>query len=71
MPDFTREEIEEIVHKLKKANLAGIDLRGANLRRADLGKAYLSRVKYDHKTTWPKGLFYRFDPEAAGPMLME
>ena len=44
MPDLTREEIEEIVHKLKKASLSGIDLSEANLSKADLQGARLSQA---------------------------
>ena len=44
MPDFTREEIEEVVkasQKFEKANLAGIDLSRAHLSQADLRYANL------------------------------
>ena len=47
MPDFTREEIEEVVNtsrKLQRANLVGIDLREADLSYADLRWANLSRA---------------------------
>ena len=47
MPDFTREEIEEVVkasQKLQRAELRDIDLSGANLRRADLFGANLSNA---------------------------
>ena len=47
MTKFTREEVEETVHKLKKANLSGIDLSGANLSGADLTGAVL----------WDAGLY--------------
>jgi uncharacterized protein YjbI with pentapeptide repeats len=59
MPDFTREEIDQVVktaRKLQSANLAGIDLSEADLRWA----------KYDQYTFWPEN----FDPEASGARLM-
>jgi len=31
MADFTRDEVEEIVHRLENANLSGANLDGANL----------------------------------------
>ena len=81
MPDFTREEVIEIVHKLDSADLEGLDLSGANLtgvnlREAnlalvnlggtDLSGADLSEAKYDNKTKLPDG----FDPEEAGMVLV-
>ena len=44
MPDFAREEVLEIAHKLIDANLQGLDLSGANLHKANLIKADLSRA---------------------------
>jgi uncharacterized protein YjbI with pentapeptide repeats len=41
MADFTREEMEDIVHKLEKANLSGADLPGVNLSAANLWMADL------------------------------
>ncbi len=49
MANFTREEIEDIVHKLERASLAGTNLSNANLSDADLSKADLSVAK--HRTT--------------------
>ena len=47
MPDFTRDEVLEIIQtslKLKRANLAGIDLSGANLWGVDLSHANLRKA---------------------------
>tara|TARA_B100001964_G_scaffold21050_1_gene21325 strand:- start:4310 stop:4696 length:387 start_codon:yes stop_codon:yes gene_type:complete len=41
MVEFTREEVEDIVAKLQRANLRGADLRDANLRWANLYEADL------------------------------
>ena len=53
MPDLTREEIEEIVHKLKKTSLSGIDLSGANLRDADPDYVYIKYPSSGHEQ-WDK-----------------
>ena len=44
MVEFTREEVEDIVAKLQRANLRGADLRDANLRWANLKQADLSHT---------------------------
>lgn len=80
MPDFTSEEIEEVVkasRKFHEANLRDIDLsradlnranlRGANLCKADLSMADLRWATYDNKTEFPAG----FDPEREGMVLVE
>ncbi len=41
MADFTRDEVVEIAHKLKGADLRGLDLHEANLRGAYLSNADL------------------------------
>ena len=66
MPDFTREEIEEVIQESRKfirANLAGIELHGAELRwailnGADLRGAILTGARYDSDTKFPDD----FDP---------
>jgi hypothetical protein len=42
MPDFTREEVFEIVHKLERASPHGIELSGLNLSKANLTEADLT-----------------------------
>ena len=44
MAEFTRDEVEDIAHKLEKARLDNIDLTGANLTRASLFRANLTRT---------------------------
>ena len=71
MPDFTREEVIEIVHKLDSADLEGLDLSGAklsgaNLTGANLTGAGLSGAKYNKSTKFPDG----FDPQETGMVLV-
>ena len=67
MLDYTREEVEEAVRKLRYTDLAGIDLSGADLRRANLREAELRAAKYNKSTKFPDG----FDPKVAGIVLAE
>ena len=62
MANFTREEIEDIVHKLERASLAG-----TNLSNADLSNTILVGATYNTKTKWPEG----FDPVAARAVLVK
>ena len=59
---------------LQGADLRGADVSGANLSGANLSEANLSEAKYNAETTWPMGIWAndpRFDPEAAGAVLVE
>lgn len=61
MADFTWDEVEVIVHKLRTADLRGLDLSRSNLQcanfyEADLSGAHLSGAKYSADTKWPRRL---------------
>jgi len=55
MANFTREEIEDIVHKLERASLAETNLDYANLHGANLrGPAWTgASTTYNADTHWP------------------
>ena len=87
MPDFTREEVIEIVHKLDSADLEGLDLSGAKLSGANLTGANLYGTDLDGANLYGTdlgganlgGAEYNkntkfpddFDPEEAGMVLEE
>ena len=74
MPDFTREELEEVIQasrKLDGVNLAGIDLSGADVKGADMVDTHIAQdyagARYTKDTKFPDD----FDPEEVEMVLVK